>query len=134
MRPIYSLSVFLLYKDVYFEYTHCYKKTIINKLLDFLFKFCCRAIKFTKGNSYYFKETSDTKRFLLTFNKNNPHIPDASTLKITINHQKKKKKKKKKKKEMVTRSKIVTQQPKTIGNLKIINIKPVFIEHPKTSC
>ena len=92
MRPIYSLSVFLLYKDVYFEYTHCYKKTIINKLLDFLFKFCCRAIKFTKGNSYYFKETSDTKRFLLTFNKNNPDIPDAITLNITINHKKKKKK------------------------------------------
>ena len=31
-------------------------------------------------------------------------------------------------------SKIATQQQKTIENLYIINIKSVFIEHPKTSC
>ena len=33
---------------------------------------------------------------------------------------------------MVKRSKIITQQPKTIKRPKIVDIKPVIIEHPRT--
>ena len=34
---------------------------------------------------------------------------------------------------MVKGSKIITQQPKTIENLNVFNMKSVVIEHPKTS-
>ena len=36
-----------------------------------------------------------------------------------------------KKKKLVKRSKIITQQPKTMKNPNIINIKSINIEHPK---
>ena len=41
---------------------------------------------------------------------------------------------KNKNKKIVKLSKIITQQPKTIENPNIVDIKPVTIEHTKTSC
>ena len=38
-----------------------------------------------------------------------------------------------KNKKLVKRSKIIAQLPKTIGNPKLIDIKSVTTEHPKTS-
>ena len=35
---------------------------------------------------------------------------------------------------MVKLSKILAQQPRTIENSKVVGIKLVFIEYPKTSC
>ena len=40
---------------------------------------------------------------------------------------------KNKNKKLVKQSKVITQQPKTIQNRNIIDIKSVNIEHPKTS-
>ena len=42
--------------------------------------------------------------------------------------------KKKQNKKLVKPSKTIAQQPKTIENTKNVDIKSVFIEHPKTSC
>ena len=71
--------------------------TII-ELRDFIFENYYRRIGFTKENSYY-----------------------------SIKHQKIKKKRFVKNKTLVKRSKIITQQTKTLENRNIIDIKSVAI-------
>ena len=40
---------------------------------------------------------------------------------------------KRKNKKLVKRSKIITQQPKTLENQNLVDIQSIIIEHPKTS-
>ena len=51
-----TFLLFLLYNDVYFEYTQRmfqYKKMAVKELQDFLFENYYRRIGFTKENNYY---------------------------------------------------------------------------------
>ena len=53
IRPFFCFFIFLLYNDVYFEYTQRYRKMTIKELRDFIYENYCRQTGFTKENSYY---------------------------------------------------------------------------------
>ena len=68
------------------------------------------------------------KRCIIIFTQVNKKIPDPSnTKKYRESYLKRTST------ELLKRSKINTQQPKKLENQKTVDIKSVFIEHPKTS-
>ena len=78
---IFIVFVFVLYTDVYFEYTQRYKKMTIKELKDFIFENYYRQIGFTKENSYYLVKYQKEKDLLLLATKLIEKIPDASNAK-----------------------------------------------------
>ena len=68
------------------------------------------------------------KRCIIIFTQVNKKIPDPSNTKKYCESYLKRTST-----ELLKRSKINTRQPKKLENQKTVDIKSVFIEHPKTS-
>ena len=103
------------------------KKMTLNKLRDFIFENYYKRIEFVKESSYYSIKCLKGNDFLLLATKLIEKIADRSNAKQYYSFYLKKKNKK-----LVTRSKIITQHPKTFENLNIVYVKLVTIKPQKT--
>ena len=108
--------------------TSIIKKIAVNEFRDFFFgNHYYKWIRFSKRNNYHsLKYLEKNLQFFVT--KLTGNLPDPSTNKEYYNSYLKRKNKK-----AVKQSKIITQQLKPIINLYTVDIKPVIIEHAKTS-
>ena len=100
----------------------------IKEFRDFIYENYHKQTGFTKDNSYYSMKRQK-KRFTIICNQINKNIPDPSNTKAHYQSYLKKKNTK-----LTKQSKVIFQQPKTVENPNIVDIKSVFIEHSKTSC
>ena len=96
-----------------------------NEIRDFIFESYYKRIGFSKENSYYSMKPLKRKDLLLIANKLIEKVPDPRNAKEHYQSLKNRKSAK--------QSEIITYQTKTFGNLKIVDIKLVMTEPPKTS-
>ena len=112
-------------------YTQSFSKAIekmsVNEIRDFIFENCCKQIVFFKDSSYYSMKRLKKRDLLLLANKL-IEIPDPRNAKEHYQSFVRKKNTR-----SVKQSKIITHQPETFEKPNIVDIKPVIIEHPKTS-
>ena len=95
--------------NVYFKYTQRYKKMIAEELKNFVFENLYKRIRFAKENNYYTMKHQKKKDLLLLRIKLTKNIPGGSNPKEYYKSFLKNKNKK-----MVKRSKLITQQQRTI--------------------
>ena len=97
----------------------------VNELRDFIFENYYKQIGFVKESSYYSMKRLK-KRFAIACNQINRKMLATSNAKEHYDFYLKRKNTK-----SVKRSKVISQQLKSIEN--IVDIKSVVIKHPKTS-